>query len=156
MSTFNPVLFNGKLNIQEIYKEEMKVKRNLATKIVVFLAAAVLVIGMLAACGKKEEPAPAPTASAAVTPGDADAAAAAAVDELIAAIQVQEWTEGNDERCAAAKAAWDALTPAQKELVEEYDYFGRDTGDASQDDPLNQDGIGANEILVVSFGTSFN
>ena len=131
-------------------------KRNLATKIVVFLAAAVLVIGMLAACGKKEEPAPAPTASAAVTPGDADAAAAAAVDELIAAIQVQEWTEGNDERCAAAKAAWDALTPAQKELVEEYDYFGRDTGDASQDDPLNQDGIGANEILVVSFGTSFN
>ncbi|MBR2755739.1 MAG: sirohydrochlorin cobaltochelatase [Lachnospiraceae bacterium] len=134
----------------------MKVKRNLATKIVVFLAAAVLVIGMLAACGKKEEPAPAPTASAAVTPGDADAAAAAEVDELIAAIQVQEWTEGNDERCAAAKAAWDALTPAQKELVEEYDYFGRDTGDASQDDPLNQDGIGANEILVVSFGTSFN
>lgn len=131
-------------------------KRNLATKIVVFLAAAVLVIGMLAACGKKEEPAPAPTASAAVTPGDADAAAAAEVDELIAAIQVQEWTEGNDERCAAAKAAWDALTPAQKELVEEADYFGRDTGDASQDDPLNQDGIGANEILVVSFGTSFN
>ena len=131
-------------------------KRNLATKIVVFLAAAVLVIGMLAACGKKEEPTPAPTASAAVTPGDADAAAAAEVDELIAAIQVQEWTEGNDERCAAAKAAWDALTPAQKELVEEYDYFGRDTGDASQDDPLNQDGIGANEILVVSFGTSFN
>ena len=131
-------------------------KRNLATKIVVFLAAAVLVIGMLAACGKKEEPTPAPTASAAVTPGDADAAAAAEVDELIAAIQVQEWTEGNDERCAAAKAAWDALTPAQKELVEEADYFGRDTGDASQDDPLNQDGIGANEILVVSFGTSFN
>ena len=73
-------------------------KRNLATKIVVFLAAAVLVIGMLAACGKKEEPAPAPTASAVVTPGDADAAAAAEVDELIAAIQVQEWTEGNDER----------------------------------------------------------
>ncbi len=135
----------------------MKVKRNLATKIVVFLAAAVLVIGMLAACGKKEEPAPAPTASAAVVPGgDADAAAAAEVDELIAAIQVQEWTEGNDERCAAAKAAWDALTPAQQELVEEYDYFGRDTGDASLDDPLNQDDIGANEILVVSFGTSFN
>ena len=36
------------------------------------------------------------------------------------------------------------------------DYFGRDTGDASQDDPLNQDEIGENEILVVSFGTSFN
>ena len=36
------------------------------------------------------------------------------------------------------------------------DYFGRDTGDASLDDSLNQDGIGENEILVVSFGTSFN
>ncbi|MBR6451084.1 MAG: sirohydrochlorin cobaltochelatase, partial [Lachnospiraceae bacterium] len=36
------------------------------------------------------------------------------------------------------------------------DYFGRDTGDASADDPLNADEIGENEILVVSFGTSFN
>ena len=35
-------------------------------------------------------------------------------------------------------------------------YFGRDTGDASKDDPLNEDNIGENEILVVSFGTSFN
>ncbi len=36
------------------------------------------------------------------------------------------------------------------------DYFGRDTGDASKDDPRNQDDIGENELLVVSFGTSFN
>ena len=36
------------------------------------------------------------------------------------------------------------------------DYFGRDTGDASLDDARNQDEIGENEILVVSFGTSFN
>ena len=36
------------------------------------------------------------------------------------------------------------------------DYFGRDTGDASKDDPLNADEIGEKEILVVSFGTSFN
>lgn len=34
------------------------------------------------------------------------------------------------------------------------DYFGRDTGDASKDNPRNQDDIGENEILVVSFGTS--
>lgn len=49
---------------------------------------------------------------------------------------------------------------AQKELVEgenaDPDYFGRDTGDASKDDPLNADEIGENELLVVSFGTSFN
>ena len=87
---------------------------------------------------------------------DADKAAAAAVDELIAAIQVQERTEETDAQCEAAKAAWDALTDAQKELVEEADYFGRDTGDASADDPLNADDIGENELLVVSFGTSFN
>ena len=47
-----------------------------------------------------------------------------------------------------------------KELVEgenaDPDYFGRDTGDASKDDPLNEDNIGENELLVVSFGTSFN
>ena len=65
-----------------------------------------------------------------------------------------------DEDCKAAKEAWDALTDAQKELVEgeeaSPEYFGRDTGDASKDDPRNQDEIGENELLVVSFGTSFN
>ncbi len=85
-----------------------------------------------------------------------DAAAAAAVDELIATIQAQEWTEETDAQIAAAKEGWDALTDAQKELVEEADYFARDTGDASADDPLNADDIGENELLVVSFGTSFN
>lgn len=79
---------------------------------------------------------------------------------LIDAIYVQERTEETDSQCAAAKDAWDALTDAQKELVEgenaDPDYFGRDTGDASKDDPRNQDEIGENEILAVSFGTSFN
>ncbi len=79
---------------------------------------------------------------------------------LIDAIYVQTRTDETDEQCAKAKAAWDALTDAQKELVQgeeaDPDYFGRDTGDASRDDPRNQDDIGENEILVVSFGTSFN
>ena len=94
--------------------------------------------------------------SAAMGAADADQAAADAVDELIAGIQVQEWTDDTPEKCAAAKAAWDALTPEQQELCEEADYFGLDTGDAAADDPLNADEIGENEILVVSFGTSFN
>lgn len=89
-----------------------------------------------------------------------DQAAADEVAALIDAIYVQTRNENTDEQCAAAKAAWDKLTDAQKELVEgenaDPDYFGRDTGDASKDDPLNQDEIGENEILVVSFGTSFN
>ena len=91
---------------------------------------------------------------------DADQMAADNVAALIDAIYVQERTENTDQQCADAKAAWDALTDAQKELVEgenaDPDYFGRDTGDASKDDARNQDEIGENEILVVSFGTSFN
>jgi cobalamin biosynthesis Co2+ chelatase CbiK len=82
------------------------------------------------------------------------------VAKLIDAIYVQEWTKKTDKQCAEAKAAWDKLTDAQKELVEgenaDPDYFGRDTGDAKLDDPRNADGIGKKELLVVSFGTSFN
>ena len=89
-----------------------------------------------------------------------DKAKADHVAELIDAIYVQERTDDTDDQCKEAKEAWDALTDEQKEMVEgEYadpDYFGRDTGDASKDDPLNADDIGENELLVVSFGTSFN
>ncbi|MDO4869546.1 MAG: sirohydrochlorin cobaltochelatase [Bacillota bacterium] len=74
----------------------------------------------------------------------------------IEAIQVQEWTEDTDAQCQAAKDAYDALTDEQKEQLDDPDYFGLDTGDASKDDPLNGDEIGENELLVVSFGTSFN
>ncbi len=42
-----------------------------------------------------------------------------------------------------------AAEPAEDE--ENYE-----TGDASADNPLNEDGIGESELLVVSFGTSFN
>ncbi|TGY97553.1 cobalt chelatase [Petralouisia muris] len=95
-----------------------------------------------------------------VSQEDTDQAAADEVAALIDAIYVQDRTENTDKQCAQAKAAWDALTDAQKELVEgenaDPDYFGRDTGDASKDDPRNQDEIGENEILAVSFGTSFN
>ena len=82
------------------------------------------------------------------------------VAALIDAIYVQERNDETDAQCELAKQQWDALTDAQKELVEgenaDPDYFGRDTGDASKDDPKNGDDIGDNEILVVSFGTSFN
>ncbi len=91
---------------------------------------------------------------------ETDQEAADKAAALIDAIYVQERTDMTDEQCKEAREAWDALTEAQKELVEgenaDPEYFGRDTGDASKDDPLNQDEIGENEILVVSFGTSFN
>ncbi len=89
-----------------------------------------------------------------------DMSAAKEVADLIDSIYVQTRDENTDELCAKAKEAWDALSDEQKELVEgndaDPDYFGRDTGDASKDDPLNSDDIGENELLVVSFGTSFN
>ena len=89
-----------------------------------------------------------------------DQEAADKVAALIDQIYVQERNDNTDEQCKEAKEAWDALTGAQKELVEgenaDPDYFGRDTGDASKDDPLNGDDIGDNELLVASFGTSFN
>ena len=122
----------------------------------------------LSACGqsKPAETTAAATTAAATTEAatedsaEADQAAADRVAALIDAIYVQERTEDTDAQCAEAKEAWDQLTDAQKALVEgeeaDPDYFGRDTGDASKDDPLNEDGIGEKELLVVSFGTSFN
>ncbi len=91
---------------------------------------------------------------------ESDQAAANHVAELIDAIYVQERTDDTDQQCKDAKEAWDALTEDQRELVEgenaDPDYFGRDTGDASKDDPLNENDIGEKELLVISFGTSFN
>ena len=122
----------------------------------------------LSACGQSKpvETTAAATTVAATTEAatedsaEADQAAADHVAALIDAIYVQERTEDTDAQCAEAKEAWDQLTDAQKALVEgeeaDPDYFGRDTGDASKDDPLNEDGIGEKELLVVSFGTSFN
>ena len=135
-------------------------------KTIAMLVAAIMLLGSFAACtgtqpaakptaepAPKDEPAPEPA-------GKTDAELAAECAALIDAIYVQERTDETDAQCAAAKAAWDALTDAQKELVAgeeaDPDYFGRDTGDASKDDPKNADGIGENELLVVSFGTSFN
>ena len=121
-------------------------------KALAFLLAAVMLMSMLTACGNK--------GNNDVSTAETDQAAANKVAALIDAIYVQERTEETDAQCEAAKAAWDALTDAQKALVEgkeaSPDYFGLDTGDASKDDPRNQDEIGEKELLVVSFGTSFN
>ena len=99
-------------------------------------------------------------ASSEVSSEEADEVAAKNVADLIDAIYVQERNDDTDAQCEAAKAAWDALTDKQKEMVEgenaDPDYFGRDTGDASKDDARNEDSIDENELLVVSFGTSFN
>ena len=125
-------------------------------KMLALLLTAVMLLGALTACGSKNDDA----ADDAQNTAEADKAAADHVAALIDAIYVQERTDETDAQCEEAKAAWDALTDAQKAMVEgeeaSPDYFGLDTGDAALDDPRNQDGIGENELLVVSFGTSYN
>ena len=141
-------------------------------KTLAMFVALTLTSGLLAGCGNAEKATTSTTTEAAtgtastVETSEAaatevdDQAAADNVAALIDAIYVQSRTDETDAQCAAAKEAWDALTDAQKELVEgenaDPDYFGRDTGDASKDNSLNSDEIGENELLVVSFGTSFN
>ena len=126
-------------------------------KLVILCIAAAMSVSMLGGCGNSATTDSTKTED---TTKDSDQEAADKVAKLIDDIYVQERTDKTDEQCKAAKEAWDALTDAQKELVEgenaDPDYFGRDTGDASKDDPLNADDIGENELLVVSFGTSFN
>ena len=151
-------------------------------KLLALLLAAVMLLSVLSACSSSADaPAdtqPAETETTEPTPEETteetkeeepaaeeptqeelDQAAADEVAAMIDAIYVQTRTEETDAQCEAAKAAWDALTDEQKALVEgeeaSPDYFGLDTGDASKDDPRNQDEIGENELLVVSFGTSF-
>ena len=128
-------------------------------RLLVALLATALTVSMMSGCGSKKTEDTSSTKTE-DTSKDSDQEAADKVAKLIDDIYVQERTDKTDEQCKAAKEAWDKLTDAQKELVEgenaDPDYFGRDTGDASKDDPLNEDNIGENEILVVSFGTSFN
>ena len=131
-------------------------------------AALALSTALLAGCGSTAASSDSVAESTAVSEstaeeaeeGDADEVAAKNCADLIDAIYVQERTDDTDAQCEAAKAAWDALTDTQKEMVEgenaDPEYFGRDTGDASKDAPRNEDEIGENELLVVSVGTSFN
>ena len=145
-------------------------------KIVVMMLSAAMTMSMMTGCGNtaKDDSASTTTETTqdaetteeaepteeATDDSASDQEAADKVAALIDQIYVQERNDNTDEQCKEAKEAWDALTDAQKELVEgenaDPDYFGRDTGDASKDDPLNGDDIGDNELLVVSFGTSFN
>lgn len=130
-------------------------------KLVVVLLSAAMCVAALGGCGSKAgSSSDSSKKTAENSSKEDDQKAADEVAKKIDAIYVQERNDKTDEQCKEAKEAWDKLTDAQKELVEgenaDPDYFGRDTGDASKDDPLNQDEIGENEILVVSFGTSFN
>ena len=131
-------------------------------KVAAMFCSAVLACSLISGCSGlgSDEPVSKTETKEEKTEGTSDQEAADHVADLIDTIYVQERTDETDVQCEEAREAWDALTDAQKELVSgenaDPDYFGRDTGDASKDDPRNADGIGEKELLVVSFGTSFN
>lgn len=97
-------------------------------KLVSLLAVAALTASMIAGCG-----------STATEP-------AAATEET-----AQEEAEASAEEEAAEEETETAAEEATEEDEENYD-----TGDASLDDPRNADEIGENELMVISFGTSYN
>jgi sirohydrochlorin cobaltochelatase len=122
-------------------------------KVIALITCLILITALFSGCGGKGK------ASGSKSEGNGKEAACK-VAKMIDTIYVQERNENTDKQCKDAKAAWDALSDEEKEMVKgefaDPDYFGRDTGDASEDDPLNADDIGDKELLVVSFGTSFN
>lgn len=64
-----------------------------------------------------------------------------------------ETTASETETAAAETTAAETVSERDEEDEDEENY---DTGDASLDNIRNQDGIGETELLVISFGTSFN
>ena len=97
-------------------------------KTIVCLLLAALMLGLLSGCGSSQ--------STAAQPAATEAPAVA------------------EEKPVEEKEEAEAAVVEEAEEEEEEENY--ETGDASLDDPLNQDGIGETELLVVSFGTSFN
>ncbi len=97
-------------------------------KMAAYLLTTAMLCGLMTACGN----------------GNAPASAETKPDTAPASVPVEE--KKNDTPASAA-----AEPQAPEEDEEDYT-----TGNASLDDPRNQDGIGEKELLVVSFGTSFN
>lgn len=64
--------------------------------------------------------------------------------------------EENSDNSAASDVSSAQAATAESAATAEADDEDYNTGDASLDNPRNQDGIGENELLVLSFGTSFN
>ena len=88
-------------------------------------------------------------AAAAVAAGTV-AGCSGGAKETTAASAAETSAEGSKEETTAEE------TKKEETAAEEEDEENYDTGDAALDNTRNQDEIGEKEILVVSFGTSFN
>ena len=104
------------------------------------MMALTLTMGMMAGCGSESDKDQKPEAAGTVETLEEVAAE-------IASETTEESTETEPEEEAEAQV---------EEEAEEEDEENYETGDAGLDNTRNQDEIGDNELLVVSFGTSYN
>ncbi len=118
-----------------VFLEEI-MKKALATLLITTMT-----IASLAACG----------GSSSTTTESAEPVAA----ESAAADSTASTEESDSEKKKADDSVSDASI-ADTSAAEEAEEENYETGDASKDNPRNQDNIGENELLVVSFGTSYN
>lgn len=64
--------------------------------------------------------------------------------------------ETTEAQTSAEETTAEETTEAETTETEEEEEENYNTGDASKDNPRNQDEIGEDELMVVSFGTSYN
>ena len=107
-------------------------------KTIAMLLSLTMLAGLMAGCGSQSASSAAPAQSSV-------SAAETAVPETEAPAQAPEESAKEEVVSAEEEAA------SAEEEEENYE-----TGDASLDDTRNQDEIGEQELLVVSFGTSYN
>ena len=113
-------------------------------KMVLMLVFAMLT-GAMAGCGQDQS-----------VKGDAPAPDTAQA-EAAASTETETQAEASEEAAAFEAASEETAAQAEASEADEADEENYDTGDAKLDDPGNQsEGIGEKELLVVSFGTSFN
>ena len=109
-------------------------------KMIRMLTAVTVSAILLAGCASSSPSAAADSETVGAEAADADTAGDAPVEEAV--------TEAEED---SETAVTGNTAPAEEEEEENYG-----TGDASLDNPRNQDEIGDKELLVVSFGTSYN
>ena len=121
-------------------------KKALATLLI-----ASMTIASLAACGGTTTSGTGTTETAVGESSVSDNTTSA--DESALAESNPDTSASQDSKVETSAADSSVADTSEAEEAEEENY---ETGDASLDNPRNQDDIGENELLVVSFGTSFN
>lgn len=121
-------------------------------KVVVALFTAVMALAFVAGCGQSSGASDNTAADSGQKEGDSSQnSGEGELQEFIDTEYVTELVMETDDDSGMAIRLGDGSDEDEAEEEENYN-----TGDASQDKPRNEDGIGETELLVVSFGTSYN